>query len=505
MRIEKLQIHRDTSGQLLLKNDRPVSHHFLAGVLVVQSFTPLRAAKKWLIWTIWFGVPAWFAWSVNASEPQISWRDSGNPASETFSTPKVPLWQQGVAQWNGTGYSHPSPSLAATNSVANPVSHAEDGMHAQTGLNIEQVSHSSSVVPTTPNPVTPPYTVPFDPSMQAIGISYPAATIAANLTPPSLSGPITTPSAQPSPAFSTANSASTPTFAEPVTDFEMLGEEPSEFWSPSAPIGQGLATPPSENTLPLATSAPEEMNTIDSHSMTIEEPPLEQEVLRWYQYPVQWMHGWDSHAEFGLDGSSGNAETLALQMGLEMKRQTDDYTFAIDVDYRNATSRRVTTEDNGRFNVDYDRMLSDSKWSLFAKYGMEWDKFKAFDLRLNINGGAGYHWIRTDDTTLVTRFGAGASREIGAPIDEWTPEAVFGAEASRQLTSRQKLKAKIDYFPAWEDFSDYRLVSDFSWEILLDGSENLSLKLAATDRYDSTPQGALANDVYYSLLLLYKF
>ena len=29
--------------------------------------------------------------------------------------------------------------------------------------------------------------------------------------------------------------------------------------------------------------------------------------------------------------------------------------------------------------------------------------------------------------------------------------------------------------------------------------------LAATDRYDSTPQGAKANDIYYSLLLLYKF
>jgi hypothetical protein len=73
------------------------------------------------------------------------------------------------------------------------------------------------------------------------------------------------------------------------------------------------------------------------------------------------------------------------------------------------------------------------------------------------------------------------------------------------LTERQKIKGKLDYFPAWDDFGDYRLVADVSWEILLDGSENFSLKVAATDRYDSTPQGALANDLYYSLLLLYKF
>jgi hypothetical protein len=237
----------------------------------------------------------------------------------------------------------------------------------------------------------------------------------------------------------------------------------------------------------------------------IETPPLEEEVIRWYQYPRRWMRGWDSHAELGLDGSTGNARTLAIQTGLETKRQTDDYTLALDFDYRQASNRSETTEDNGRFNLDYDRLLHDSPWAWFAKYGMEWDKFKAFDLRLWVNGGAAYHWVRRDDATLVTRFGAGASKEIGAPVDDWIAEAVFAAEAERQLTSRQKVKGKVEYFPAWEDFGNFRLVSDLAWEILLDDSDNLSLKLAATDRFDSTPQGAKKNDLYYSLLLLYKF
>ena len=236
-----------------------------------------------------------------------------------------------------------------------------------------------------------------------------------------------------------------------------------------------------------------------------ESAPLEAEVTKWYQYPRAWIKGWDSHAEFGLDGSDGNANTLAMQAGLELKRKTERYTVGVDVNYRQASSRSITTEQNGRFNMNFDRLLGDTSWSAFTKHGMEWDKFKPFDLRLNLNGGFGYYWLRSDTSTFATRFGAGASREIGAPMDDWIPEAVFGMEAERQLTSRQKLKGKLNYFPAWEDFGDYRLVSDLSWEILLDGSENLSLKLAATDRYDSTPQGAKPNDVYYSLLLLYKF
>lgn len=234
-------------------------------------------------------------------------------------------------------------------------------------------------------------------------------------------------------------------------------------------------------------------------------PPLEEETRAWYMVPLSWMRGWENHAEFGLDGSAGNAETLALQTGLETRRKTDDYTLSMDIDYRKASSRGVTTEDNGRFNLDYDRLLGDSPWAYFGKFGAEFDQFKAFDARINLNGGVSYHWVRTDDALFVTRFGAGASREIGAPIDDWIPEGVFGLEAERQVNRYNKVKAKVDYFPNWEDFSDYRVVTDMAWEILLDDSENLSLKVAVTDRYDSTPQGARPNDIYYSLLLLVKF
>ena len=250
-------------------------------------------------------------------------------------------------------------------------------------------------------------------------------------------------------------------------------------------------------------SSPNDLKTVGWDSPA--SAPLQTEVTRWYQYPREWLKGWDSHAELGLDGSDGNAKTLAMQAGLELKLKTKVYTLGMDINYRQASSRNQTTEQNGRFNVHFDRLLGDTSWSAFAKHGMEWDKFKPFDLRLNLNGGFGYYWLRNKNSTFATRFGAGASREIGAPIDNWIPEAVFGMEAERQITSRQKLKGKFDYFPAWEYFGDYRLVSDVSWEILLDGSENLSLKLAATDRYDSTPQGAKPNDVYYSLLLHYKF
>lgn len=375
-----------------------------------------------------------------------------------------------------------------------------------------------------------PYTIPVDPSRQSLdaGLRLDAPELQYNPYFPSAVGDSRSSDSLASPSDLTGAVPGTagvqaPQNTLPTTRTSAV-QAPGQLASPGqlANPGELVAQPPGEpGTLPAPAeldgqeleSLPTPLESGDAESITekldgepVAEPaPLEAEVTHWYHYPGRWLRGWNSHAEFGLDGSTGNARTLAIQTGLETKRKTDLYTLALDLDYRQASNRSTTTEDNGRFNIDYDRMLLDSPWSGFGKFGMEWDKFKAFDLRINMNGGLGYHWVRRDDATLVTRFGAGASREIGAPDDDWIPEAVFGAEAERQLTSRQKLKGKVDYFPAWEDFSNFRLVSDVAWEILLDDADNLSLKLAATDRYDSTPQGAKKNDLYYSLLLLYKF
>lgn len=418
--------------------------------------------------------------SVTGLPPQSFAQTVPTPDGQPF----IPAWKLGVSNFNGTGYDMPAvlndsmPSSATTTSTATPTTPMElPGSFA----------HPQTVQAT-------PYSVPIDPSMS----------VRANLENTMMTLP------------DNLGSGANQSIVTPVTGYQYIpsGAVPIGSGAQSnAPLPAPLLNGP-DGSATVTSSPPQSFEYADPvadqitqqlNSAPIEQAPLQQEVVRWYHYPARWMKGWDSNAEFGIDGSDGNAETLALQTGLELKRQTDAYTLLFDFDYRQASSRDVTTENNGRFNVDYDRLLGDSAWSAFGKFGMEWDEFKAFDLRLNLNGGAGYHWIRDDSTSLVTRFGAGASQEIGAPNDDWIPEAVFGIDAERQITSRQKIKAKVDYFPSWEDFSDYRLVFDASWEILLDGSDNLSLKLAATDRYDSTPQGAEANDLYYSLLLLYKF
>ncbi|QDT11478.1 DUF481 domain-containing protein [Stieleria marina] len=388
-----------------------------------------------------------------------------------------PAWMGGTSTWTGDGYEvETTPKATLLPNNIDPASGPILNPYA-TGA-------------------TKPYTTPVDPQAKK------AAAVASELKTP-LTGAASKIDSKFSQAIGAVAQAGAKTPETDSQDSSSVLAQVAHSQPLAGPIvgpivGSGpLANPPGTPSMGQQIGA----------GINRDRPPLIEESIRWYQYPWRWMtQGWTNSIELGLDGSQGNAETLAIQTGAELKRKTDAYTLALDFDYRLVNNRDVVTEDNGRFNVDYDRLLGDSPWSLFGKFGLEWDEFKAFDLRLNLNSGVGYHWIRNDRTTFVTRFGAGASREIGAPDDDWVPEAVFGFDAEHQINKRNKFKAKLDYFPSWEDFGNYRIVSDASWEILLRDDESLSLKLAATDRYDSTPQGGnKANDVYYSLLLLMKF
>src|SRR6056297_1610973 len=57
----------------------------------------------------------------------------------------------------------------------------------------------------------------------------------------------------------------------------------------------------------IAATANSTIGSAIDEGRTLDQPPLQEEIVRWYQVPWRWItRGWDNHAEFGLDGSSGN-------------------------------------------------------------------------------------------------------------------------------------------------------------------------------------------------------
>lgn len=427
--------------------------------------SPKSTLLSWKAWLVWLVVASWFLASPGST--RLSAEDGDL---------LVPTWRRGLSQWTGSGYElpidFPEPKLSDTPS----------------------------------DPL--PYTMPVDPTDQTVAkrrTSLPESSLPQSSEPPTPTLRMPDNLAKPdkptySLPWSTALTKEWESTEKSTPQEKPKPESIPDLPPPSRKPAPGLVKPEPPSESPRSFS-----DRIKSRNTTGESAPLDSEVIRWYQYPRRWIRGWNSHAQIGVNGSEGNANTLAIQTGLEMRRKTELSMVFIDVDYRQASNRYTSVENYGRLKVDFDRKFRDSKFSIFGKYGMTWDQFKPFDLQLWINGGAGYYWYRTPNASLTTQFGGGAMREISGPDDSWVPEAVFSLNAERQLTPRQKFIASFDYYPAWEKFTDFRLIGDLAWEMLLDGTRNLSIRLSATDRYDSTPNGAQANDVYYSSLLLYKF
>ena len=226
----------------------------------------------------------------------------------------------------------------------------------------------------------------------------------------------------------------------------------------------------------------------------------------WWYEPDYWYGPlWSGAFELGINGSSGNADSLSLRAGANMKRETLVHTLTVKATHAKTSAAGIETQNNALGDVKLERHFGESPWSLFVTGSLEYDEFKAFDLRLASAMGLGFRFIDNDSITLASRFGAGVSQEIGGPDDRYVPEAVFGLDYEHRLSERQRLTAKVDYLPDWGDFMNYRVVTEAGWEVLLDEDSNLNLKIAFIDRYDSTPNGRQPNDFDYSVLLLWKF
>jgi putative salt-induced outer membrane protein YdiY len=241
----------------------------------------------------------------------------------------------------------------------------------------------------------------------------------------------------------------------------------------------------------------------DAPSMDVSAPVVAEHV--WYE-PGFWIRptAWDGGVEVGLTGTDGNSQTLSFAVGANVKRKTDTSDVLVQLNYVKASADSVETANNAFLKGRYEWLLGDSPWKPFVNGTLEYDEFRAFDLRLAGNGGIGYQLFDTDSSNLTGRFGSGVSHELGGPDDSYVPEAVYGLEFEYQLTSRQKVSAQTTYYPSWEDYSDYRIVTVVNWSILLDEATNLSLKLTGNDRYDSTPHGSKPNDLNYALVLVWE-
>ena len=147
--------------------------------------------------------------------------------------------------------------------------------------------------------------------------------------------------------------------------------------------------------------------------------------------PNSWADGWDFKAFVGINGASGNSESLSARASIDGERFTSKYETKVGASYVYGTSDGDKDTSRGEAFINNDWLLDESRWRVFATGKYEYDEFQAWDHRLSASLGLGYELYEDEDTTLLLgRVGIGAYYEIGDMADEeLVPEGVLGPVA----------------------------------------------------------------------------
>lgn len=226
-----------------------------------------------------------------------------------------------------------------------------------------------------------------------------------------------------------------------------------------------------------------------------------------WEFWEQWdnLNNWKGGVELGITGNEGNTRNFKTRLGTGLKRETFDWILLLDTIYGLSYARGVQTENFLLSKGRYEYLFQDSNWSLFTSGTVEYDEFKAFNVRLSGHTGFGYTLVKNDWTLLKHRLGAGASREIGSPSNEFKPELLYGVDFEQKISDAQQLCSTLEYIPNVTDWGDYRIEARASYEILVDPTWNLKLKFGIIDRYNNRAQGKKPNDLEYFFTMLWKF
>lgn len=116
--------------------------------------------------------------------------------------------------------------------------------------------------------------------------------------------------------------------------------------------------------------------------------------------------GWEGTGEFGLVNTTGNTESLALNLKMNFILTTDNWR------HRFTGTALTTSEDGNKDNERYtaevqsDRALNEKSW-IFGSFRWDADKFGSYDPQLVLSAGYGRELMKSENHVLKGEIGAG--------------------------------------------------------------------------------------------------
>ena len=222
-------------------------------------------------------------------------------------------------------------------------------------------------------------------------------------------------------------------------------------------------------------------------------------------FGTAFLRGWDKNVTLGFTGKSGNTEAFDVYGKFSGDYDRDDLRWRVRASYTYGTAEGTRNKDEGMANARRDWLVPDRPYFYWGEGRLDYNEFQDYKFRAGGFAGVGYTFSDTPKLKLLSRLGAGGSYEFGI-VDEFNPEALISVEARYQLASNQTLDFLNTLFPDLSHLGRYRNVTEAAYTVSIDRGRGISLKLGATNEYDSfTEGGAFHNDLTYFGALVFNF
>ena len=213
---------------------------------------------------------------------------------------------------------------------------------------------------------------------------------------------------------------------------------------------------------------------------------------------------WAYEAALAINGRTGGSEKFAGALGFKatLAGAEDKLVFAGSIN-RAQENGNVTAND-WKAGVDYSAFFSGaSVW--YARTDLTKDRIKAIDLRSNSAFGLGRKLAKTDTRDTEVRLGLGYTYETytnGAA--DFESAGLDVALLNEQALGWAKMANKLTWTPSFEDFANYRVVHETTFDLPIKTGQFWKLRLGVANEYLSTPPRGVEklDTTYFSALLL---
>ncbi len=216
---------------------------------------------------------------------------------------------------------------------------------------------------------------------------------------------------------------------------------------------------------------------------------------------------WRGTGGAALSVTSGNSDTQALNLGVDMSSATanDKITLGGGINYgksKDAAGKSATTANKWNGAGQYDYNLN-PKLFVFGKLGLEGDELTDLNLRTTAAAGLGYKLIESKNLNFTVFGGLGYSTDqydktktIGSKTAKSFNRSslMLGEESSHVLSPTTSFKQRLEAYPGLS--GDKAQILKFTAGLSVAMSSTLSLNVGLTDNYNSKPPaGVKKNDM----------